>query len=236
MRHDGGTEERVFMVTGTSGGLAESVCRRLSAAGLRLCLVDRHMATTQALMSELGAHGVEADLTSGADAHKAVQDTLDHFGRLDGLIHLVGGFRMGPADAATTDDYDFLFDVNMRTLFETTRAALPHLRASPHGVLAGISAGPAFTGSGPQMALYGAAKAAVTTFLRSVDAEQENTRLSVMILYPMGAIDTPANRLAMPDVNPATWINPDEIAQTLVYGALRGPGGRLSDLPIYPPR
>jgi hypothetical protein len=52
----------------------------------------------------------------------------------------------------------------------------------------------------------------------------------------MGSVDTPANRRAEPGVDPATWIDPREIADTLLHAAMRGPRGRLLELAIHPPR
>ena len=86
------------------------------------------------------------------------------------------------------------------------------------------------------MALYAAAKAAVATYLRSLDAELGGTEIRVTVVYPMGTVDTPANRKSMPEADPMSWINPDEIGEALVYAASRSPQGRVLELPIFPPR
>jgi NADP-dependent 3-hydroxy acid dehydrogenase YdfG len=72
--------------------------------------------------------------------------------------------------------------------------------------------------------------------MHSLDGELAGTQVRVAVVYPMGAVDTPANRRDMPDFDPARFIDPNEIAAALVFAAERSPRGRILDLPIYPPR
>ena len=72
--------------------------------------------------------------------------------------------------------------------------------------------------------------------LHSLDAELHGKGVRVAIVYPMGAVDTPANRRDMPDFDPAGYIDPDEIAETIVFAATRGPRARLRELPVWPAR
>jgi hypothetical protein len=72
--------------------------------------------------------------------------------------------------------------------------------------------------------------------LRTLDEEARNTQISVCIIFPMGTVDTPANRRDLPAADPATWIDPEEIAATILHAASRGPRGRLRELPVFPPR
>jgi NAD(P)-dependent dehydrogenase (short-subunit alcohol dehydrogenase family) len=104
------------------------------------------------------------------------------------------------------------------------------------GFIAGFSSEPAWHGEGPGAPLYAAAKSAVATLLRSLDGELGGTSIQVSIVYPMGVVDTPANRHAMPDADPEHFIDPAEIAETLLHAAGRSMRGRLLELPIFPPR
>jgi NADP-dependent 3-hydroxy acid dehydrogenase YdfG len=177
-----------------------------------------------------------ANLTHYPDAEMLVRLVKAHFGRVDGLIHTVGGFAYSPVKDTEPSLYDRMFDLNMRTLFYTTRAILPELLGQKDGFIAGISAAAAWHGAGPGVALYAAAKAAVATYLRSLDAELTGTSVRVAVVYPMGAVDTPANRKEMPDADPMAWVDPAEIAEGLVYAASRSPRGRVLELQIFPPR
>jgi NADP-dependent 3-hydroxy acid dehydrogenase YdfG len=228
--------DRVFVITGGGGALAWPVARSLAHAGARLVLVDRHEDHVVERAREHHATALGADLTTLDGAIAMANAVVGRHGRIDGLVHTVGAFAMGrlvDGDAAT---YDLMFEVNVRTLFNTLRAVAPAMLARGDGFLCGISSEPGWTGRSPGTALYGAAKAAATSLLRTLEAEARGTQVGVCIVYPMGAIDTPANRKDMPNADPKSFIDPAEIASTIVYAATRSPRGRLSELPIHPPR
>lgn len=232
MRLDG----KVYLLTGGGGPVAASIAEVFTGAGARLALADIHAEEVQARAERLGGMGFGVNLTDYAATEALVGEVRSLMGRLDGLIHTVGGFAFGPVKEADPGAYDRMFDRNMKTLFYAVRAVLPTLLEQKDGFIAGFAAAPAWEGKGPNKALYAAAKSAAATFLRSLDGEVGGTDIRVAILYPMGTIDTPANRKDMPDANPGEWIDPREIAETLLFAALRSPRGRLLELPVFPPR
>lgn len=228
--------DRVFVITGGSGALAGPIARCLQHAGARLVLVDRVEARVAERAHEHHATPLDADLTTLDGAVAMAHAVVGRHGRIDGLVHTVGGFAMGrivDSDAAT---YDRMFDLNVRTLFNVLRAVAPEMLARGDGFICGISSEPGWSGRAPGSALYGAAKAAATSLLRTLEAEAQGTQVGVCIVYPMGAIDTPANRRDMPNADPQGFIDPGEIAASILHAATRGPRGRLSELPIHPPR
>jgi NAD(P)-dependent dehydrogenase (short-subunit alcohol dehydrogenase family) len=173
------------------------------------------------------------DLTSFEAVEALVGDVVATHGRLDAVIHLVGGFVWGPAHDASAADYGRMMDLNVRTLVAVTQAALPVFRAQGTGWLAGVAAGQAWRGGAADVALYAASKAAVAAYLRSVDAEQAGTDIGVCILFPMGVIDTPANRSAMPEADTNTWIDPRGLGEALVFAATRDRRARCLELPVH---
>ncbi len=228
--------DRVFVVTGAAGALAGAIVRCLAHAGAKLVLVDRHEDRVRERAREHHALPLAADLSTLDGAITMANAVVGRHGRIDGLVHTVGGFAMGrivDGDAAT---YERMFDLNVRTLFNVLRAVAPGMLARGDGFICGISSEPGWTGKAPGTALYGAAKAAATSLLRTLEAEARGTQVGVCIVYPMGAIDTPANRKDMPDADPKTFIDPNEIAASILHAATRSARGRLSELPIHPPR
>lgn len=225
---------RVTLITGAAGNLGHAVVHAFARAGSELVLVDRDPPAERA--AQVHATALGADLLLADEAERLIDQAVAVHDRLDHVIHLVGGFAAQPAHQASSDDYDRMFDLNMRSLFNVGRAALPVLRARGSGLLAGVSAGQAWRGAGSGVALYAAAKAAVATWLRSVDLELEGTDVKVSVLYPMGVIDTQANRRAMPDADPAAWIDPTDLANSLVFAAVSSRRGRMLELPVYPGR
>jgi len=228
--------DRVYIVTGGGGAIARPILETFSATGAVVVAADIHLATLPPSVASAGGLALEADLATPEGAERLIQEVVDRFGRVDGLVHTVGGFAMGRVHEVEPSQYDRMFDLNVRTLFHATRAVLPHFLERGDGFLAAFSSMHARTGSAPGKALYGAAKAAVASFLHSIDEEVAGTAILVAVVYPMGSVDTPANRRDMPDADPASWIDPVQIAEALHFAATRSPRGRILDLAIPPPR
>jgi len=224
----------VTLITGGAGALAGSVARAFADVDSTLVLADLQAPTQRA--RSLGATAVAADLLDVDAARELVTRVVQEHGRLDHVIHTVGGFTMGSAWEASDADYDHMFDLNMRSVFQVGRAALPQLRSQGRGLLATVSAGQAYRGGAAGVSLYAAAKSAVAAWTRSVDAELSGTDVRATVLFPMGVIDTEANRAAMPDADTSTWIDPDDLASALVFAASTSRRGRLVDLPVHPGR
>ena len=227
-------DQTVSVITGAGGNLGEAVVQAFAEAGSTLILID--LKAPEARAKEHGGTALAADLLDSGSAVEAIEAAHKVHGRIDHVVHLVGGFSYQPAHEATDADYAKLFDLTVRTLFNVGRAALPILRKQGSGLLAGVSAGQAFRGAGEGVALYAAAKAAVATWLKSVDLELEGTDVKVSVLYPMGVIDTEPNRFAMPGADRSAWIEPADLAASLVFAASTSRRGRLLELPVYPGR
>jgi NADP-dependent 3-hydroxy acid dehydrogenase YdfG len=208
----------VYVVTGGRGAIGRAIVAALEAAGARAVVADLP----------------EVNVLDAQGAAALVQNVLEREGRLDGLVHTVGGFAMGKLADAPLADYERMFDLNVRSLFYVTRAVLPHFIQQQRGFLAAFSSEPGWSGASPGSALYGAAKAAVATLLHSLDGELAGTDVRVAVVYPMGAVDTPANRRDMPGFE--RFIDAREIAETVVFAAQRSRAGRVLDLAVHPPR
>ncbi len=221
---------KTFLVTGAGGALSGAVIPALHGAGARLLLSDPRAEAMEERAKAVGAKTFVADLTRLEEA-LALGAFAEREGPLYGVVHTVGGFAAGRFLEADPGLYDRMLDLNLRTTHNLLRATLPHLEARGEGFFAAIAAGPAWTGIGPGRALYTAAKTALAALLRSLQGEVEGVRF--LILYPMGALDTEANRQAMPGADPRTWIRPELLAEAILFAA-RAQGGRLLELPIYP--
>ncbi|HWO11331.1 MAG TPA: SDR family NAD(P)-dependent oxidoreductase [Polyangiaceae bacterium] len=209
---------QVFLVTGGRGAIGRAVVAAFDAAGAKTLVADRP----------------DVDVLDAARVERFVAEVVAREGRLDGVVHTVGGFSMAKVNEAPLSDYDRMFDLNVRSLFHVARAVVPHFLKTKRGLLAGFSSEPGWSGAAPGAALYAASKAAVATFLRSVDGELAGTDARVAVVYPMGAVDTPANRRDMPGFD--RFIDARDIAETIVHAAQRSRAGRLLELPVYPPR
>lgn len=223
-----------IVITGGAGGIAGAVAEVFADAGARLALVDVDREKLEDRAGKLGAVAAAADLTDP----DATRDTLDsvagQLGGIDGLIHTTGGFAMAPADQLDLDLYQKMLDLNLRTLVVAFGAVLPAMLGRDGGFLAAFAAGPAWhRAGGAGMSVYAAAKNAVSGYVHAVQDELGDRGIRTAVVYPMGVVDTPANRAAMPDADRSAWIDPSEIGRALLFAATRGPRGRLTELPVF---
>ena len=164
-----------------------------------------------------------ANLLDQGAARAAVQAAIARFGRLDVLCNIAGGFRMGPAIHETPDeDWNFLFDINARTLLHTARAVVPHMIERGGGRIVNVGAFAAQKGVAA-MGAYVASKGTVIRMTESMAAELREKGINVNCVLPT-IIDTPENRAAMPKADPARWVAPGDLANAIAF--LASPGAR----------
>ncbi len=220
------------LVTGAGGALAGAVIARLEGASWRPVLLDRIPVDT--LLERYPGRLVgRADLTDEADTRAEVTRLAREADGIDAVINIAGGFAMTSAADVTLADLQKQLALNLVTAVSTTTAVLPGMLERGHGVVIGIAAGQAQDG-GAKVAPYAAAKAGVVAYLRSLDKELAAKGVRAIVVYPMGTLDTPANREAMPDADPAGWIDTGALADAIVYGLTLGPRARLTELKVYP--
>jgi NAD(P)-dependent dehydrogenase (short-subunit alcohol dehydrogenase family) len=156
---------RVFAIAGIGGGLGPVVAERLAAAGATVAGSDRNQARIDEVGTGLGLpaerwDGRVADLLDEEAARGWCASLLERFGRVDGMLHLVGGWRGGePLHEAPLSDWELLHDLLIRTVQHTSRAFHDALLQSEHGRFILISAKQAQAPSNSNAA-YAAAKAA----------------------------------------------------------------------------
>lgn len=219
-------------ITGAAGAIGSVTAETFEDAGWDLALLD-YGADNKATLDTTFPDALiyDCDLTD-ADAARDAFRSIGEAGALDAVLAIAGGFAMQPAAEATMDDYRHMIDINVRTLFNTARAALPVLTEQDESFLLGVSAPAAVKGQAGA-ALYGASKGAVAGYVKSLDKEGRDEGLRASVLYPMGVVDTPANRDAMPDADPSGWIEPRELAEGMLHLATRSPRGHVRELKVH---
>jgi NADP-dependent 3-hydroxy acid dehydrogenase YdfG len=220
-------------ITGAAGAIGSVTAEVFDDAGWDLALIDVGEKNCTMLESSFpDAQVFDTDLTDEDAARKTFAELAAESETLDAVLAIAGGFAMQPATEATADDYQHMMGLNVRTLFHTTRAAVPVLTRGDHSFLLGVSAPAALDGQA-QAALYGASKAAVASYLKSLGKEEREAGLRTTVLYPMGVVDTPANRDAMPDADPAGWVAPRQLAEHMLHAATRTPRGHVPELKVH---
>ena len=203
--------DRVIAVTGGHGVLGRAVVEAALADGLKVAVIDHasgHAVPDGVL--ELGG----VDLTDPASAKAAIDAAAAHFGRLDALLNVAGGFVW-----QTTDDaepaWDRMFALNLSTALNASRAALLHLKASTEGRIVNVGANTAIK-SAAGMGAYAASKSGVHRLTESLAEELKSTPVTVNAVLP-SIIDTEQNRKDMPDADPSKWVAPADLARVILF-------------------
>jgi NAD(P)-dependent dehydrogenase (short-subunit alcohol dehydrogenase family) len=209
---------RTVIVTGAAGNLGRAVAGAFAAEGANLVLADRD---TRILADRLGPESdrrvhVAADLRDRDQAKAIAETALRRYARIDVLCNLAGGFRMGEPVHETSDaTWDFLFDLNARSLMHMAAAVVPAMIGRGGGKIVNVGASAALKGAA-MMGAYTASKAAVIRLTEAMSAEVREKSINVNCVLPT-IIDTPENRAAMPDADPSRWVAPADLASVLLF-------------------
>lgn len=209
--------DRVIAVAGAAGNLGPTVVQRLASAGSRVCACGRDQASLDALATDVGDIDTDAvDLLDPSATRAWADDLASRHGRVDGLVHLVGGWRGGaPIEEAPLEDWDFLSSLLVRTVQNATQAFASRLMASGHGRFVLVSSGQAQAPTHPNAA-YAAAKAASETWTLALADRFRGTGATANLVV-VGAIVTPAMRAESPDRDFSTFTPAEEIAEAVAY-------------------
>ena len=132
-------------------------------------------------------------MTDPGSVEDSIQQVIDTHGRVDILINTIGGFRGGsPVHETSLEDWDFMFDLNTRSVFLSCRSVVPHMLKQGGGKIVNISARPGVKGAA-NSAGYSGAKSAVIRLTESLSEELKDQGINVNCVLP-GHVDTPENR------------------------------------------
>ncbi len=184
---------KVIVITGALGALGSVVADEAVTRGVRVACVDHAPTQVPATPERLELGGV--DLTDAAQAKKAIDAAMSHFGKLDALINIAGGFAFEAVADGDPKTWQRMYALNVTTALNASRAAIPHLMSSGAGRIINIGAMGALQ-AGAGMGAYAASKAGVHRLTEALAAEQKG-KITVNAVLP-STIDTAANRASMP--------------------------------------
>jgi NAD(P)-dependent dehydrogenase (short-subunit alcohol dehydrogenase family) len=210
-----GASQRV-VITGAAGVLGAAVARAFLTAGAQLALVDRAAASHDPLKDTADPHvfleGV--DLTDPAEARRAMDAAASKLGGIDVLVNIAGGFRWETVADGSLETWDFLYSINLKTALCACKAALSHLPSDRGRIINVGAAAAAKAGAG--MGAYTASKAAVAKLTEALAEELKDKGINVNAVLPT-IIDTPANRADMPKADFTRWVDPQALADVIVF-------------------
>jgi len=223
--------EKVVLITGAKGGLGTFVTNSFLEAGAHVIGVSRSISDSDFPRESFSA--IPAELSNGDNALKLIERVTAKSGRIDGLVHLMGGFA-GGRSVANTDDatFDRMLDLNLRSAFYVIRAVLPQMRGQGAGRIVAIGSKAAIEPAAMAGA-YAASKAALVSLVRTVARENSDRGIAANVVLP-GTMDTSANRAAEPAADFSKWVHPCQVARLLVY-LMSGQASQVNGavIPVY---
>jgi len=225
----GAIDKKIAIVTGGGGGIGGAVVRRFAREGAKLAVVDIDPEAAKATASELTAQGsdaipVVADVTKKPSVKKMMQNVLDRWSRIDILVNVAGGAERKPVVEMTVADWDYVVDMNLKSAFLCSQAALPAMLKQKYGKIVNISSIYGFTGNATRSS-YAAAKAGVAAFTKSLALEVVDDGINVNAVAP-GRVTTPRVRNRYSDEAWAAAVaqvpmgragTPEEIASAVLF-------------------
>ncbi len=223
-------EGRKALVTGGNRGLGYAFTQALADAGAAVAFIGRDAEANESAQARLAADGVTAhpigaDLTRDDDVQAAVDTAVDLLGGLDIVVNNAGTCFHHPSWDATDDEWQQVFDLNVRAVWKVSLAAGRHLRDAGGGSIVNIGSISGMIVNRPQMqAPYNASKAAVHQLTKSLAAEWAPHHIRVNAVAPgyvkteMAPVDRPEfRRMWIEDAPQQRYADPAEIAPTVVY-------------------
>jgi NAD(P)-dependent dehydrogenase (short-subunit alcohol dehydrogenase family) len=203
---------KIVVVTGASGALGRVVVEEALAQDARVASVDYAAANIPATENRIELGGV--DLTDAAQAQKAIDAVVAHFGGCDALINIAGGFAFETVAEGDPKTWQRMYALNVLTALNASRAALAHLAASRAARIVNVGAMGALQ-AGAGMGPYAASKSGVHRLTEALAAEWKG-KITVNAVLP-SIIDTPANRASMPKADYSKWVTPQELANVILF-------------------
>ena len=203
---------KVIVVTGASGALGKVVAETALAHGARVAGLDHAATQLPPTASRIELGGV--DLSDAAAAKQAIDAVVSHFGKLDALINIAGGFAFEAVAEGDPKTWQRMYALNVLTALNASRSAIPYLAASASARIVNVGAMGALQ-AGAGMGAYAASKAGVHRLTEALAAEWKG-KITVNAVLP-SIIDTAANRASMPKADFAKWVTPQELADVILF-------------------
>jgi NAD(P)-dependent dehydrogenase (short-subunit alcohol dehydrogenase family) len=215
---------RVAVVTGGNRGIGLALTKALQEAGAVLAIAARDGQRSQAVADDLGVLSVETDVTDAASVNAMVETVTSELGPIDVLVNNAGACFHRPALEVPPEEFDTVFDVNVKGLWNCSQTVGRQMVERESGVIINIGSISAMIVNRPQMQpAYNASKAAVHQLTKSLAAEWAPHKVRVNALAPgyikteMAPVDEPRFRRWIDDTALQRYAMPEELGPSVVY-------------------
>jgi NAD(P)-dependent dehydrogenase (short-subunit alcohol dehydrogenase family) len=228
---------QVVLVTGAGRGIGRAVALRFAREGAALALASRTNSEIRKVADEVQALGQAAlalptDVTKEDQVAELVRATLGRFGRLDCLVTAAGAAYFGPVRESKLDEWEAMYEANLRGVYLTCRAVFDRMTLQGHGTIINIlSIAAVRTISGS--AGYTASKQGALGFTRVLAEEARLHGIRVGALLP-GAVDTPLWDVLPHAPDRTKMLRPRDVAEAACFMATQPPHVALEELHLLP--
>ena len=206
-------KDKVVFITGANGGLGTSVTNVFLRRGARV--VGASLRIKAADFPQPNFEAMTLDFSEREEIKRGVAEIVGRYGRLDVLVHVLGGFAGGPSVAETTDEmWEQMQNINLTAAFQVFRETIPQLRKSSSGRLIAIGSLTAAQAHA-NLGAYVTFKAALAMLVQTVALENADAGLTANVILP-GTMDTPANRKSMPGADFSKWAKTEDVADLVL--------------------
>ncbi len=224
-------KDKTALVTGAASGFGEGIAKTFAREGAKVVIMDLNGDGANAVASAIGAsaRAVKGDVTKAADIEAAVAAAVDFGNGLDIVVNNAGWtHRNKPMMEVTEEEYERVYDINVRSIFHMSRAVIPLMRKAGGGVMINVGS-TAGIRPRPGLTWYNSTKGAVNLLSRSMAVELAPDRIRVNCVAPvmgatgllesfMGVPDTPENRARFIATIPMGRLStPQDIANACLY-------------------
>ena len=222
---------KTAMITGGASGFGRGIAETFGREGANVVILDLNQAGAQEVASSISNHAlaIEGDVTKKSDIERAVARTVEQFGRLDIVVNNAGWTHVNqPMLEVDEDEFDKVFNINVKSIYLMTHAVVPLMRQQGGGVMINIGS-TAGIRPRPGLTWYNGSKGAVNLMSRSMAVELAPDRIRVNAVAPvmgesamlerfMGLPDTPENRAKfVAGIPMGRMSKPSDVANACLY-------------------
>ena len=208
------------IVTGATGGIGMSICRKLAAYGMNVTAVGRNEAKLKEVSEMIGSCGgvampVAGDITNSGFIDELLKNVKSRFGGVDVLINCAGIAQRDKFEDITPEKYDMIMDTNVKAPYFLSQKSLPYLRESNCATIINIASVVAHKGY-PLQSVYAASKHALLGWSKSLANEVFEEDIRVHVIAP-GGVYTDMVALSRPDLTRDGMPVPEDVADTVGF-------------------
>lgn len=229
---------RTALITGASSGIGRATALAFAQAGFDLLLVSRDRAKLEATATEAAETGVKVQVQSidlvAVETVKPQIQAIVADRAIDVLVNSAGMAYTGDLIDTPLDDWQYVINLNLTSVFQCIQAVLPQMRQRQQGVIiniASIAGYQAFPGWGA----YNVSKAALISLSKTLAAEERSRGIRVVTICP-GAVNTPLwdTETVQADFDRSKMLTPEIVARSILHTALLPPGAVIEELTLMP--